>query len=366
LIKERYILAGASDLISEIKHIHFKEVIRPLRTIFSTSLGKKDMMKSVIVKVVLKDGSHGLGECPTSFALKQETIPAIRGILNEVSPGLIDTPIDKYENKIERLRRKYAHYPMTTSGLEVALFRACLSNKKVSEHNYWGGCAKRLETDITIPFIPDAELLSRWMKYVLSKRFRIYKLKVSGNVEQDKKLISIVYRMLKGNLKTFTLRLDGNQGYTEKTFSQIINYIEKEGYRIQLFEQPLPKNDYKGLREIKKYSPIPIILDETVLTVKDLQRAIEDNLCDGVNIKIAKSGISESLKILEYAKKYKLTLMIGSMIETMVGLSAGIYCASGTGIFDYIDLDSIHFLHHKNQYGNINIKGSRFIIANGS
>ncbi|MCX5802322.1 MAG: hypothetical protein NTU69_02110, partial [Proteobacteria bacterium] len=288
------------------------------------------------------------------------------GILHEVSPGLIDTPIDKYENTIERLRRKYAHYPMTISGLEVALFRALLSNKKVSEHNYWGGCTKRLKTDITIPFIPDAELISRWMRYALRKGFHIYKLKVSGNVEEDKRLLSHVYRMLKDNLTTFTLRLDGNQGYTEKTFSQIINYIEKEGYRIQLFEQPLPKNDYKGLRKIKKYSPIPIILDETVFTVKDLQRAIDNNLCDGVNIKIAKSGIGESFKILEYAKKHKLTLMIGSMIETMVGASAGIYCASGTGIFDYIDLDSIHFLRHKNQYGNINIKDSRFIIANGS
>ncbi len=60
--------------MSAIEKIHFREVIRPLRTTFSTSLGQKHFMKSVIVKVVLEDGSSGLGECPTSFVLKEETV----------------------------------------------------------------------------------------------------------------------------------------------------------------------------------------------------------------------------------------------------------------------------------------------------
>ena len=75
-----------------IESIHFKEIIRPLRTTFSTSLGQKDVMKSVIVKVRLKNGSMGLGECPTSFVLKEETIPAIKGIIREAVLGLKVSP----------------------------------------------------------------------------------------------------------------------------------------------------------------------------------------------------------------------------------------------------------------------------------
>ena len=108
---------------------------------------------------------------------------------------------------------------------------------------------------------------------------------------------------------------------------------------------------------------MPVILDETVFTAHDLMRVIQEGLGHGVNIKTAKSGISESLNIFSMAKAHGFRLMIGCMTETMTGLSAGIYLALGAGGFDYIDLDAIHFLHHKNQYGDINIEGPRYKIA---
>ncbi|OPY75853.1 MAG: L-Ala-D/L-Glu epimerase [Syntrophorhabdus sp. PtaU1.Bin058] len=55
--------------------------------------------------------------------------------------------------------------------------------------------------------------------------------------------------------------------------------------------------------------------------------------------------------------------MIGCMTETMVGLSTAIHMAAGTGAFDYIDLDSIHFLYHRNRYNTLTIDGPRFIIS---
>jgi L-alanine-DL-glutamate epimerase-like enolase superfamily enzyme len=69
------------------------------------------------------------------------------------------------------------------------------------------------------------------------------------------------------------------------------------------------------------------------------------------------------LKILHLAQRAKLKLMIGCMTETFVGLSAAIYFAAGTGAFDYIDLDSIHFLHHHRQYNDITIDGRFYHIG---
>ena len=80
--------------MDEIKKISFREIVRSLRTTFSTSLGQKDVMRSVIVEVMLKDRSSGLGECPTSFVLKEETIPAIKAIIHEVGPELKGLPIE--------------------------------------------------------------------------------------------------------------------------------------------------------------------------------------------------------------------------------------------------------------------------------
>jgi L-Ala-D/L-Glu epimerase len=348
--------------MNSIESIHCREIVRPLKVTFSTSQGQKEVIRSIIVRVTLNDGTCGIGECPTSFTLKAETVPAIKGIIKEVSSGLLGKPIGSYEENIRAFRKEYPANPMTVSGLEVALFRADLKNKGILEYDYWGGETSTIETDITIPLITDDLALRKWLKYTAGKGFRIFKLKVSGNVERDGKLVSTVIEVLKGEMDHFVLRLDGNQGYTERSFKQIVDFIANKGYAIQLFEQPLPKADYKGTREIKRYSPIPIILDETIFTEADLEHALSEDLCDGVNIKIAKSGIRESRKIYDLAKRHGLKLMIGCMTETMVGLSAGIFFSSGTGGFDYIDLDSIHLLRHKNRYNGITIEGPFFTI----
>ena len=117
------------------------------------------------------------------------------------------------------------------------------------------------------------------------------------------------------------------------------------------------------MKRLCEKAPLPIIADETVFSVEDCQRVIEHGLADGINIKIAKSGISQSRQIIELAKKAKLKLMIGCMTETIVGLSTAIYCAAGSGVFDYIDLDSVHFLYHHKHYQDITIGGSVYHLG---
>ncbi|HVN96182.1 MAG TPA: enolase C-terminal domain-like protein [Syntrophorhabdaceae bacterium] len=348
-----------------VDRILLKEIVRPLRTTFSTSLGQKDVMKSVIVQIRLKDGLTGTGECPTSFAVKDETVAAIKCIIRDVSPQLKGLPIEAYGEKIGEFRRRFPQYPMTISGLEVALFRAYLASAGRTEHAYFGGKLDVLETDITIPYTTDINTIETWIEYAVRKGFTTYKFKVSGRLRDDANLISEVYRRLRDKMRAFTVRLDGNQGFTEKTCLDFFDFLVRNAYPVELFEQPLRKDDYRGLRQIKKRSPVPIILDETVFTVTDLERAVEDNLCHGINIKIAKSGIDESLKLYKAAKKHGLKRMIGCMTETMVGLSAGIDFAAGKGGFDYIDLDAVHFLYHCNTYGPMRIVGKSYILSGG-
>ncbi len=349
--------------MSRIVRIDIREVKRPLSVAFSTALGSKDFIKSVIVSVSLDNGFRGTGECPTSFSLKQETIPNIKKILGRSSNLLLNTTIDEYGFIIKELRGLYPFNPMTVSGLETALFRACLACAGETEFSHWGGAVKCIDTDITIPVIRDVRVLDRWTERFVAKGFSMFKLKTSGNVEADRIFLSHIYEKLKDEKGDFSVRLDGNQGYTEETFFQLLDFILKRGYNVELFEQPLHKTDYAGHREIKKHSPVPIILDETVFTVEDLMRCVEEDCCHGVNIKIAKSGIEESMRVFSTAKAQGMKLMIGCMTETMVGLSAGIYFALGTGGFDYIDLDSVHFLHHRKQYKDISIDGPRYVLA---
>jgi L-alanine-DL-glutamate epimerase-like enolase superfamily enzyme len=345
-----------------VREIRFREIERPLRTTFSTSLGRKHRLHNVRIEVALRGGGSGTGEVPTSAAFKGETIGTIGRVLKEAAQKLRGTDVDNWARSTADLRRLFPEAPMTVSGLEVTLFRASLSGHGVSEHTYWGGRLERLATDITLPLAADPRSLAPWIDFAVRRGFTVYKVKVSGKLEQDREMVSSIYNALEERVPGFHLRLDGNQGYTTETFLAFCDYAEKRGYRIELFEQPLEKHAYEGLAYIKKRSPVPIILDETVLTVADARRVIEHDLGHGINIKLAKSGISESERILQLARQHGLKLMIGSMIETMVGLSAAVFFAAGSGAFDFIDLDSVYFLYGKNAYPGIGREGPTFLV----
>ena len=313
--------------------------------------------------MVLDNGGIGVGEIPTSAAFRDETIAAIGRVLNEGRRRLRGAEIGGYAGHLDELRGAFPAAVMTMSGLEVALFRACLASRGVPEHLYWGGRSGRIETDITVPILTDKQMLASWIARAARKGFTAYKMKVSGNLAQDREIVSFTYRLLGEQCAPFRLRLDGNQGYTAKTFLAFVDFLQEMRFAVELFEQPLPRNEFEGLAYIKERCPMPLILDETIVTVEDARRAVDHNLCHGINIKIAKSGIGESMKLLEFARAHGLKLMAGCMIETMVGLSAAVFFAAGTGAFDFIDLDAVHFLYGENAYPGIGRVGPSFFIG---
>jgi len=391
-----------------IKQLSFCTVRKPMRTTFVTALGSKSVATSVLVTVGLKGGLSGVGEVPTSFVMPHETVAAISTILREARGLLVGRSIEDYQSVLAGLRKSHERFHMTLAGLEVALFRALLAWQGQGELAHWGGKSSLIETDITIPFLPDLAVLRAWLAKIAPVGFNTYKVKVSGKVPQDLTFVKAIHQWLSENWgnsirgegvspsrlagvspamherniclrgqdalptrrrdarATFTIRLDGNQGYTALSAMRMLEKLDKACVGVELFEQPLHKDNHAGLRELTARCPVPVILDETVFEPDQCRHAIEHGLGHGVNIKIAKSGIARSAAILKLARRAKWKLMIGCMTETLVGLSAGINMAAGTGAFDYIDLDSAHLLSIRRAYAGLRCQGPVYLLEDRS
>ena len=85
-----------------IKGVRLREVIRPLRTTFATSLGQKERLHSVIVTVALDGGASGTGEVPTSLAFSGETVAVIRKVLHDAAGAIRGSSIDGYFEAVGR------------------------------------------------------------------------------------------------------------------------------------------------------------------------------------------------------------------------------------------------------------------------
>ena len=93
---------------------------------------------------------------------------------------------------------------MTISGIDVVFFQVIpLSSRHFRAQLFWGLINKSQKTDITIPYTTDFDAL------FFRKKFTTYKLKVSGNIDEDKRLISEACRILKDRIDNFTIAWTG-------------------------------------------------------------------------------------------------------------------------------------------------------------
>ncbi len=154
-------------------------------------------------------------------------------------------------------------------------------------------------------------------------------LKIKIGTEKDREVIS--------NIRRFTdkpLFVDANSGWNDKSYAaEMADFLYENN--VLLIEQPFPIDKIEETFYLKEKSRIPIIADESIKNLADLQQF--GNAFSGINIKLMKSGgLLNALKMINYAKEKKLKIMIGCMTETSCGISAAAQIMSEC---DFVDLD---------------------------
>ena len=159
-------------------------------------------------------------------------------------------------------------------------------------------------------------------------RFRRLKLKLGGRDGLDVERVRAV-RAVAGDLP---LQVDVNEAWSLEEALDALPALAEVG--VAYCEQPLPAGDPGG-SELKARSPIPIYVDEDCHTLGDVAACAERD--HGINVKLAKSGgIREAVRMVHAARALGLGCMLGCMIESGLGISAGAQVAS---LFDHVDLD---------------------------
>jgi L-alanine-DL-glutamate epimerase-like enolase superfamily enzyme len=140
-----------------------------------------------------------------------------------------------------------------------------------------------------------------------------------------------------------TLQVDANTAWSPSDAVRVLREIEPLG--IELVEQPVPREDLDGLRWVRERSGIPVFADESCHHLGDLANL--KGRVDGVNLKIMKTGgLREMLRMIHAAKALGMKVMLGSMVESSLALSAAAQVAP---LADYLDLDG-HWLLRRDPF----------------
>lgn len=180
---------------------------------------------------------------------------------------------------------------------------------------------KLVEADYSRPvvreiFLEDSNLEENITK-ALKKNTTALKLKVGKNVRKDLETIKKVYGLCGGKVK---IHLDANRGYT---YDQALALAKGSIHcGVSLFEEPF-RGDLKELKKFRGEVKIPIMLDESVLTLRDFENAINNKALDILNIKLCRlGGITEAKKYISQAEKSGIRIYLGCSEELGIGTSA--------------------------------------------
>jgi L-Ala-D/L-Glu epimerase len=321
--------------MARLVDVSVARIATPLHTPFVTALRRAVTVKSVVVRLTDDDGRVGFGEAPEVWRVTGESIAGISAcVLEPLADVLLawdpDQPLDRLTQSLDEavVGNFGAKSACATAMTDLVAWRAGLP-----VHRLLGAVTSSVVTDVTIAADAAAETTTARM----SDGFRHLKVKVGV----DPSDVDRVRRIHDGASVPVRIRIDANQSWDFDTTVAAVTTWIRAGIDLEFIEQPLPRWDLAGHARLRRAIPTPVMLDESVFSLTDLYRALDAGSADLVNIKLAKcGGPLASLELARHARSEGLGIMVGSMLESNLGVSAAAAVAATAEPAAVHDLDA--------------------------
>jgi L-alanine-DL-glutamate epimerase-like enolase superfamily enzyme len=290
-------------------------VTLPLAETFVISRESQDDVE--LTQVELRHGgASGFGEA-APIARYDQTAQSALAWLERVDPGDDPWALDELEASLP------PGEPAARSALDAALHDLQGKLTDLPVHRLLGLRRDGPPTSWSI-WLGDPDDMARRAEAAAGRGFKRLKLKLGGRDGLDLDRVRAVRAVTK-----LPLQVDVNEYWSLDEALELLPQMD-----LEYCEQPLRAGDPGG-EELKRRSPVPIYVDEDCHTLADVAACAQ--IAHGVTIKLAKSGgIREAVRMTHAARSLGLGLMLGCMIESGLGIGAGVQIAS---LFEHVDLD---------------------------
>ena len=264
-----------------------------------------------------------------------EDLDKMLPVLKEKLPGLLEGKDPFSRMKIlDSLKKELPGYFRVWAAVDMALWDLLGKKAELPVCKILGGYRSRIETSITIGICDLHKTMEEAARFI-REDFRIMKIK--GGLDPEEDLIRL--KSLRERYgKEVHLRFDANQGYSRE---QALYFLTEAGdLDLEVIEQPTRKGKPDLLGDVSARSHVPIMADESLISLMDAFHLARNGLVDMMNIKIMKvGGISEAVQVDSVARSAHITVMVGCMDESALGISAGLHFALSRKNIRFADLD---------------------------
>ncbi|RIK36191.1 MAG: hypothetical protein DCC57_22685 [Chloroflexi bacterium] len=268
------------------------------------------------------EGVTGTGEGVLYRAKPHEAAVLVAG---QVQPALQQmTELPKLEDWREQLRAWAVTSPAVAYALDTAWWdiQARRLDKPLAAVL---GAVSRLQLPVTEQlFIHDDAELARKLAQITGRGTTHIKLKIGSNLAEDIALVQRVRRQVGPDVE---LRVDANHAYRWPAAAPL--YRQLAGLGVRAFEEPLSTRDWAGLAALRRELGVPVILDESILSLSDLQEAIAAQAIDLLNVKLTRiGGITLAQEYIDLCRRHGVGVLVGCTEDLGIGTAAILHCAA--------------------------------------
>ena len=252
----------------------------PLLTPYRLSYHTFSTFEPILVCVTDSDGRFGFGEGHISPGSSSETREQGWAFCLGQASKLIGSSV---EEAVSILNDVYWQSPVAATALMAAI--EMLGGHELLE----------VDQPISLPLLTPFNALTYneiddEVENRLAQGFKTFKLKVGKDVESDIARATQIQKAVGGRA---ILRIDANRGYNQEDACRFVQALDPTG--VALFEQPCASDDWDANAAVAKASDIPLMLDEPICSIADIERAATLENVGFCKLKLKRFGGLENL-----------------------------------------------------------------------
>jgi len=343
-----------------IREVRAHRVSVPLHTPFVTAIRTVHAVDSVLVEIVDADGRSGWGEGPATWRVTGDSVAGIEAaVTGPLRHTVLGRQPDDLVDVCAAVESAIVGNTAAKAAVDCALHDLAARRLGVPLPRLLGSSGLRVPTDVTLAAGP-AQDMALAAKERTSEGFGVLKVKAGDGTADDVDRLRLI-RAAAG--PGAVLRVDANQGWTPREAVRAIRAMEDAGLDLELIEQPVAAGDLAGLAFVTAHVSTPVMADESVWSARDLLEVIRRRAADLVNVKLAKcGGIGPARRLLAVAQAAGTGVLLGSMMETHVGVGAVASLATVSRSAGVDDLDAAWWLSRSPIIGGLRYEGAQVVL----
>ncbi|MDR6216844.1 enolase C-terminal domain-like protein [Deinococcus soli (ex Cha et al. 2016)] len=266
----------------------------------------------VLVRVTLSDGTVGQAEATPRPTIYGETTASVLGILAHLEAGLRGLAITD-EVSLNRVWNSVVNNHTARGALDMALHDARARAQGVTLFDTLLGPNTRVRPSFILGIAPPEEMLAE-ARRVVASGVRCLKVKVGREHERDLRVIRELRAEFGGDVLLYA---DSNETLTPQSAPAALDAMREAG--LMYVEEPLPARNLRARAELHAQGRLPVVADDSCFTPADLERELDFDTFDVLNVKTARNGFTDGLQMLRRAAAAGKRGMVGSQASTGLG-----------------------------------------------